>query len=57
MSIIIQLLKVREIHIKEIMIYNFILNEWGSRGKGSMIHIGGENMKMYSIWGRKYGNI
>lgn len=57
MSIIIQPLKDREIHIKERMKYNFILSEWGSRGKASMIHIGNENMKIYSIWGRKNGNI
>lgn len=44
-------------HIKEITKYNFILNECVSREKDSIIHIDGENMKMYNIWGRKYGHI
>lgn len=39
------------------MKYNFIFIVCGYREKGSIIHIGSENVTMYSIWGGKYGNI
>lgn len=30
---------------------------WGYKGKDSIIHIGAKNVKMCSIWPRKYNNI
>lgn len=41
-----QKFKKREIHIKATMEDNFILIGQGSRGKGSVIHIGGGNVRI-----------